>query len=345
MSLLRKLTLTKQERNRLAVRLHAHRRKGVFYSSVIPTGSVGRRYVIPELLRNAARKCWEDCEDSLKAPHCNSAKPAFFSPSAINQYYGWPMPITQEEQNGNPLIQKRSAYGVGSGTSTIGLDPRKLKVHQPGQELIQLTSEVTKAICSASAEWATILQNHPFNNVSVKIYLTYRNEKGKLVRKRVGMHCDVSHDLATGTPKRNNSQTPGSLVGLLTFGADKHLWFQRYWATDKSYPNSLLHFLQKSGTLFVLDPRDETPDDTGNHWRHCSTMATEQGITFTFAFRCVQASVLVNPNGTLLDPKISNKRRKLFEDGERHFQTPYYNTELANLEERMEQFLSSVELY
>ena len=74
-------------------------------------------------------------------------------------------------------------------------------------------------------------------------------------------------------------------------------------------------------------------------------MATEEGITFTFAFRCVQASVLVNPNGTLLDPKISNKRRKLFEDGERHFQTPYYNTELANLEKRMEQFLSSVELY
>ncbi len=342
MSLLRKITLTKQERNRLAGRLHYNRRNKRFYSAVIPT-SLGGRNAISNLLPLVTRDCWNDCEDVLKAPHCNKAKPAYFSPAAINQYYGWPLPVTPEEQIGDPEIQKRTAYGVGSGQATIGLDPRYMKVLPPGRNLLQLTSAVTKAIGEANPEWASILQANPFNNASVKIYLSYRNEKGKLVKKCVGMHCDVSHDKITKAPLRNNSQKPGTLVGLLTFGANKNLWFRSHWSRDGYHPNSLLHFLQKSGTLFVLDPRDETPDRNGNHWRHCSTMATEEGITFTYAFRCVQASVLVNRDGTLANPDIGERRRKLFEDGERHFDTDYYRIELANLQDRMEEFLCSYE--
>ena len=283
MSLIRKLVLDKKEKSRLASRLYYNRQNNLFYSGVVATSLVSRN-AITNLLPRVTRDCWSDCEDILKAPHCNGARPAYFSPSAINQYYGWELPISPEEQNGNPGVCKRTAYGVGSGTSTIGLDPRHLKVHPPGRAMVELTAEVTKAIATSNPAWAAILQAHPFNNVSTKIYLSYRNHNGKLVRKCVGMHCDVSHDLATRAPKRNNSQTPGTVVGLLTFGANKNLWFKKYWNSKDSHPNSLLHFLQKSGTLFVLDPRDEMPDQHGDHWRHCSTMGTEEGITFTFAF-------------------------------------------------------------
>ena len=66
------------------------------------------------------------------------------------------------------------------------------------------------------------------------------------------------------------------------------------------------------GALVVLDPRDKTPTNDGKHWRHGSTMATTDGITVTYTFRCAQTSILVNGNGTLVNPYIDSKRLKIF---------------------------------
>ena len=82
-------------------------------------------------------------------------------------------------------------------------------------------------------------------------------------------------------------------------------------------------------------------DGDGRHWRHGSTMATTDGITVTYTFRCVQCSVLVHEDGTLVNPPISNKRRKLFEDGEKHFETDYYKSEIEKLRSRMSECLNN----
>ena len=56
----------------------------------------------------------------------------------------------------------------------------------------------------------------------------------------------------------------------------------------------------------------------------------------------MQASVLVNGDGTLANSAIHDNRLNLFRDGEKHFVTEYdYRNNLAELEYRMDKFLCS----
>ena len=171
--------------------------------------------------------------------------------------------------------------------------------------------------------------------------MAYQRENGKEERKELGMHVDVTHNHWTYEPCRNNSQKPNTITALLTFGADKHLWFRRYCSSKDYNEQTLIHFLQTSGTLIVLDPQDERPNKSGKHWRHGSTMATKDGITVTYTFRCVQCSALVYEDGTLVNPEINKRRQKLFDAAEKQFESNYYKNELAKLEARMSVFLDN----
>ena len=99
-----------------------------------------------------------------------------------------------------------------------------------------------------------MLSNNPLNNVALKWYMAYLRENGKEERKQLGMHVDVTHNPRTLKPCKNNSQKPGTLTAMLTFGADKHLWFRRYsspskfmthtirgvWKQSREYTNEIL---------------------------------------------------------------------------------------------------------
>ena len=339
MSLMRKLVLAKVERQRLNSRISTHRKNGNFRSKRVAYSKIKGASAIQALLPIVTRECWKDSEDVLKAPHCNKARSAYFSKAATNQYYGWDLPITAEEQNGDSTIRKRTAYGVGSGAASIGLDPRYTKIHKPSKNLALLTIAVSKAIAKSSTRWAKMLHDNPINNVALKWYMAYQRESGKEERKELGMHVDVTHNRRTYEPCRNNSQKPNTITALLTFGADKHLWFRQYCSSKDYNEQTLIHFLQTSGTLIVLDPQDERPKNSGKHWRHGSTMATKDGITITYTFRCVQCSALVYEDGTLVNPKINERRQKLFDEAENQFKSNYYKNELAKLEARMSVFL------
>ena len=64
---------------------------------------------------------------------------------------------------------------------------------------------------------------------------------------------------------------------------------------------------QKFGTLFVLDGRDEEPDEEGCSWKHMADMNNSSGdaVTITFVLRCLESWECVHPNGTLAFPKSS----------------------------------------
>ena len=159
-----------------------------------------------------------------------------------------------EDQDAASMFIFRTAYGVGSSATSIGLDPQYAKILEPSDNLVLLTKAVTKAIAASSDRWAEILRENPFNNVALKWYMAYSRASGKEERKQLGMHVDVTHNPRTLKPCKNNSQKPGTLTAMPTFGADKHLWFQRYSSSSKFNESTLLHFLQTGGTLIVLDP-------------------------------------------------------------------------------------------
>ena len=119
---------------------------------------------------------------------------------------------------------------------------------------------VTKVLVSKDSTWARHLEDHPFN-FCWNQNLLHLQETGRHSGKEcTRCHVDVTRNRKTGEPMPNNSQIPGTPVAILTYGASKNLWFRRQAIKQLHNPTSLIHFLQRSDSLFVLDERDEELD-------------------------------------------------------------------------------------
>ena len=307
------------------VRAYRQRKRGRFYSR-----RIGKSRKIQTILPNAAKEVWNLAQDDLKSSMGNPADSAMFLPSSFNVYFGK-----------NRLVSdagiQRYAYGTGSGTSTIGLDTSTMKIHQITGPLIELSAEVTKLMAAQSWNWADWLSRHPVNVCAVKVYYMTEDGNGETYKK-TGYHCDITYNKRCRKPLPNNSQVPGTPVAMLTYGAPKNLWFQQFNGQAKR-PNTLIHFLQESGCLTVLDGRDEVPDEDGWVWKHMANMTEAMGITFVFTFRSVQNWVTVLPDGRMARPVVTTKRKAKFAGARKLFRLQRYKQMREELETRMTEFL------
>lgn len=330
---------TADEKQRSRKTFWTNHKKRPFRSKMLAYSRTSNARRIKELLPQMAQHVWKNCgDDDLKSPNSDRPKPAKLSKPAFNVYFGTDVTPTVEEANKQGV--KRTAYGMGSGTSSIGLNPETMRIYPIDAQLQELMDLITEVVAAKSAEWKAVLECDPFNFVGVKIYFSCRDEKGKLVRKTVEWHCDITHN-KDGTPCHDNSQIPGTPVAILTFGDTKNLWFRRHWNKDEYNEQTLIHFRQTNGSLFVLDTRDETPDDAGMHWRHMSDTKGEDagGITFSFTFRSVQMHQFVDPvTNRLVYPKKTPKKTVWFNSTEykKKMETPHYKTTMEDLDSRME---------
>jgi hypothetical protein len=155
-------------------------------------------------------------------------KSAFFTQASTNVYMGANI-SNDANNNGEEETLLRTAYGVGSGATSIGLNPattRNNPIPGPLWELVQIH---TKAASDANPEWAAKLQAYPINNVAGKFYYGYLDENGKWQLKYTGGHNDVLQSKRNNVPFRNNSQEPDSLVLMYLFGDPKELWFKKHY--------------------------------------------------------------------------------------------------------------------
>ena len=291
---------------------------------------IGKSRKITAILPKAAQEIWEYAQDDLKASMGNQADSAMFLPSSLNIYFG---------KNRGVGVQgiQRYAYGTGSGSSTIGLDSTTMRIHQMTGTLIDLSAEVTKLMAAKSSNWAEWLSRHPINVCAVKAYYMTEDGNGETF-KSTGFHRDVTYSKRTRQPMTNNSQVPGTPVAMLTFGATKNLWFQRFNGKVKDH-GSLIHLVQQSGCLTILDGRDEVPDEDGWAWKHRADMCEATGITFVFTFRSVQNWVYVLPDGRLANPVQSKTRKRKFQESGDLFNNKRYKQMREDLEARMVEFL------
>ena len=300
-------------------RICRYKRMGLLFSRFV---DYPNRERIKRLLYTAAKKIWDVYyQDDLKSPNSCAAAPASISKPSMNFYFG-----VNVKDNGVAMV--RTAYGVGSGTSSIGLNPCTMKVNCAFPELVHLMTWAT-AIVKQDRDWMWPMWNKSFNFCSVKLYYAYQNANGKLIQKDTQWHVDVTLD-KDGNPMTNNSQEPGTPVAILTFGETKNLFFRRQKNKQLFYDNTQLLFQQRNASLFVLDSRDEriAPKD-GLHWRHMSEMQRgQEGATFSFMFRVVQKEVTVNKSdSTFVNPRVGPKKAVQFQKGERLFETEHYQTE------------------
>jgi hypothetical protein len=230
---------------------------------------------------------------------------------------------------------------MGSGASSIGLNPSTMKVHPLFVELSELM-EMANAVVRKNELFAHTLEGHEFNFCSVKIYFAYRNEKGEVVYKKTEWHVDVTND-KHGNPMKNNSQVPGTPVVIATFGDDKTLEFRKH-STSKDFKDATkLLFLQRNASVFVLHPDDEEINKYNNtHWRHKSEMLKKpENVTYAFMFRCFQRDVFVRlKDSTLEQPKMSLKKGLQFKKAEKCKTTLHYKEEELKLQAKMEKLFN-----
>eukprot|EP00957_Ditylum_brightwellii_P120244 9174629-Ditylum_brightwellii.AAC.1 len=97
------------------------------------------------------------------------------------------------------------------------------------------------------------------------MYYTYTDEKGNKVNNHTNWHADSLY-LKNGEPMLDNSQKVGASVAIFIFGNEKNLWFHRHYNQHTFQTNTSVQFKQKSGSMIVLDARDEKPENTGFKW-------------------------------------------------------------------------------
>ena len=297
-------------------RLWRIRNKGLFFTKRIEYGREGRSYgrTQKRLLKSCCTIIHKKYfHDDLKSPMNNRPKSAMFARPSLNIYFG-----VNKKMNNNKQSVTRTSYGMGSGKSTIGLNPRTMRVYNMFDELTELRRHAERSVRD-DGQWNDAMKNRSFNFCSVKVYYSCADNGGKVINKSTKWHTDVTTD-DKGNPNADNSQVPGTPVAILTFGDEKDLWFRRR-SKNKKKPeeNSDFNFRQRSNSFVVLDGRDEEPTHDGMYWEHKSEMAGKETgrVTFSFMFRVVQVDIKVHPTKhTMVAPRITAVKDRWFREAE-----------------------------
>lgn len=240
--------------------------------------------------------------DNLKASYGNKPKSALLSKAAFDLYFGDTAKLLSDDETVD-----RMTYGSFSGSASIGLDPKGKMVHPMFQELSDLRRVVRqKTIQHYMDKDGELLFDCDYNAASGKVY------NGE---QTVGGHTDMQFDNQHQKPLETNSQKPNTPVAICSYGDDKYLHFKKYaggGSGHKVIPLHTLTFLQKSGMLIILDPRDEYFNQKMQYWKHCSELAdNEDGVCITIMFRVLKYSAPVfKSTGCGVDPKIPPKGKK-----------------------------------
>ena len=237
--------------------------------------------------------------DNIKAPLGNHGFSAFLARSSFDIYFGEDI-----QALGDGSIVMRTAYGNGSGSSTIGHDPRHARICEIFPELRTLMIMVGE-VCADHYSKIGIQMNTQFNHVAVKLYFNDKDTRE---------HSDIEFD-AKHNPTRNNSQVPGTPVVILTLGDEKILKMRRWDMQQdgtKVASDRIINIRQKSGSMFVLDPRDEFLSNGGRHfWKHGSHMVKPTGVCISLMFRVVQGRREVyKESGEFVDKRVAGTGAK-----------------------------------
>ena len=264
----------------------------------------------------------------------NDAKPALLSTPAFNIYFG-----TNSSKNHTTL--KRPAYGFGTGSSTIGLNPRTMRIHPIFPTMATVITKITDVVAKQRPEWRDSLEKFPINFCGFKAYFSVKNKNNEWERKSCEWHRDVTHT-NKGKPLRNNTQIPGTPVLILTYGNEKTSRLQKYNRKQRLNVPEIV-FQQKHGSLFLLDPRDEKTDVFGEFWRHMSNMNHDESITFSFTFRSVAKMIEVTNAGSLAKPQEYTHKRKdaKFKKAEFLMEGEEYTKRVAEINTRVHAFLNN----
>jgi hypothetical protein len=293
-------------------------KKGVVHSTMMHWNELQsrkERRTFKRLLKICARRIVTNyMHDNMKSPGPNPAKSAFLTPSSFDIYFGGNICVTICD---GEIIAIRTAYAIGSGTGSIGLDPRHNAIHHIFPELEWLCRLVMKKV-EAHYELQRYNTDCGFNQVSVKVYFN---------NKKTRRHTDIQFRPGHLEPVKSNSQKPNTPVAIAVIGDTKLLKFYQYHVSsngESSPTGRTVMFVQGNGSLMVMDPRDELLNTKNHYWQHESHLVNgHDDVAISLLFRVVQREKKVYAGtGKFVDPIIggTGKKERQFDMGWRAVQ-------------------------
>ena len=304
-------SLSKEVLDNMNKRLQEAYEKGELKSKLIKMRSTS--YV--RTLRRVASMVCTQIEDVLKSPGSCPADPAFLVPSSLNIYYGRNVRASHDKH-----YVERTAYALGTGTSSIGIYPKQWRLHHMFPDMERLCEIVRKVVKESYPDL-----DCDFNQCSIKLYFD-----GKVTND----HTDInfSDDHSEPHPNKLNSQKPNTPVAICTIGDNKLYRLRRYTGRGKGSPADKckdIVMLQKNHSLLAAHPGDEclnTWSDTYKFWlKHSAKMVDEGGIAMSVIFRVTRVTALVDSRtNKMINPKVSGPRKPIqFEKGVKTYNKKY----------------------
>lgn len=278
----------KLQKKALQKELQRARNDGIFHSTALSFSSdkQGRRdrAAFKSMLKKSSMYIVKNhLDDNMKAPRNNEAQSALQAKASFDIYFSYNIADTDL-----PGFVVRSNYGSFSGDLSIGLDPRHSTINKIFPDLHQLCMLIRKHVMRHYQKRGECY-NCEFNQVSIKLYF---NEK------QTNEHTDIEFNNTHTAPLETNSQVPNTPVAIAVFGDTKFLQFIQYKQQGKKETRTgkSVTFVQESGALMVLDPKDEELNGLDNtFWKHAARLENQKhGVSISLMFRVVQSQRTVH---------------------------------------------------
>ena len=205
----------------------------------------------------------------------------------------------------------RYAYGSGSGTGSVGCDPRTFEVRLLDRELKEAAIIIKDLLkkYQRSRDLGYCLKDMSildFTAVEIKLYAG-KEIKGTGVSAMtidndvLGDHCDQVYSTDGEFKVKQNSQEPWTPVVIVSFGATRIVNFQLY--DGKRKVGDPISIVMNDGDVFILVPADEYPSQYTFHklkagkWKHgVPKLQTPDHLSAAVIFRAVFKTIEVDTN-------------------------------------------------
>ena len=187
-------------------------------------------------------------------------------PAVLRQYYGLNVRDTFKSNDG----VERYAYGSGTGTSTVGIDPNNFVTREMNEDMklmcVELKELLTKNKSYFKLDDANL--DLPFNHCTVLLYYA-----GDSLKKhaRMGKHSDCVYSVQNGCyVKKDNSQVQNTPTVIYSLGDTRSLhWTRRkrtatsngrhVWECDQDFKSE---YPLSTDSVTIVNTLDEDPEYT-----------------------------------------------------------------------------------
>ena len=248
---------------------------------------------------------------SLDTPLNNPPMLNILRPAVLRQYYS----LNIEHLHSDINSVRRYTYGSGTGTSSVGMDPRNFVTRVMSEEMSYLSKELHDLLLKNRSYFKLQDANLsiPFNHCTVIVYYAgeYLKESSKL-----GIHSDCVYSVRDGCyVKKDNSQIQNTPTVIYSLGDTRSLHWKRrqissknngrtVWDVDTEF--SAKYDLSHDSVTIVNtldeDPKHASEDGSRYQYQHGDVNVRKDKFSVGIVFRSVHTTHLYDESSDLMIP-------------------------------------------